>query len=142
MDYYYPERISDDDLDDESSIEGSIAAVDKARGRGCFASARVESDTSDDDDDALYDSSTGINYSEVGGQETSSLNSGSNAQGEQNSYSMAAMIQHERNRRLGVQEEYAELRNSNEVLPSASPLPERVFSNIRGWFGGGGGGDR
>lgn len=145
MDYYYPERISDDDLDDESSIEGSIAAVDKARGRGCFASARVESDTSDDDDDddddALYDSSTGINYSEVGGQETSSLNSGSNAQGEQNSYSMAAMIQHERNRRLGVQEEYAELRNSNEVLPSASPLPERVFSNIRGWFGGGGGGD-
>lgn len=154
MDYCYPERISDDDFDDESSIEGGIAVGAKVRGARVERDSSASDDGDSSDDDALYDSYTGINYSEVGAHEggvvkvchggdynasITSFNSSSNAQGEQNSYAMAAMIQQERNRRLGVQEEYAELSNINEDNTSAAPFPERVFGNIRGWFGGMGG---
>lgn len=143
MDFYYPERISDDDLDDDISschsreIEGGNAAVDKFTVTGVdtdrrahVASTKVE--INDNMDITKVDRS---------GEPIASLSSfgaGSINRSEIYSYEMAAIIQQERNRRLGVRDD-AEPTNINEIVSSTAPFQERVFGNIRDWFGSGGG---
>jgi hypothetical protein len=133
MDYFYPDRIFEDDFDDEASschsreIEG-VSAVKSVAGV-------MKGDSGHDD--KCSDSQT-VTHQENLTRYARDDDAGSNNQREQNSYAMAAMIQHERNRRLGVRED-KESTHSNEILPPDPTFPERVFGNIRGWFGGGGG---
>ncbi len=132
MDYLYPDRISEDD--EASSchsreIEGGISAVKSVTGVMTRDSGRNDA-SSDSQTEMLPENVTRYARGD---------DAGSNNHREKNSYTMAAMIQHERNRRLGVRED-KERTHSNGKLPLDPTFPERVFGNIRGWFGGGGGG--
>jgi hypothetical protein len=79
------------------------------------------------------------------GESPSAIDVVANDTDEQNYNSMKALIQNERNRRLGVRE-HADTNNGQpphqltsciELPPSSNPVG--VLGNIRGWFGGAGG---
>jgi hypothetical protein len=81
------------------------------------------------------------------GESSSTIDFGATDTDERNhNYNMAALIQNERNRRLGVREHDADTNNCQHPpqLMSSIELPPSsnsagVLGNIRGWFGGGGG---
>lgn len=167
MNYHYPERISDDDVDDDdtsschsSELEGGgisdklTSFERRSHSHGAKEGVMITRGSSTGHDDAYYfDSSSTEFYTGAtkygdkddimrfgrDGDLDASFNTDSCiTQIEQNTNEIAAMIQRERNRRLGVQEN-VEPTNHTVIISSSAPFPERVFGNFRGWFGSGGG---
>ncbi|KAL3822727.1 hypothetical protein ACHAXA_000992 [Cyclostephanos tholiformis] len=110
MDYYYPDRIAEDDDDRGDRHAGEDAlkySLQSSCGEDLSSTIEVVAD----------DTYEHTNFN-----------------------NMAALIQNERNRRLGVGN-YADADNGQpasciELPPSSNPVG--VLGNIRGWFGGGG----
>ena len=165
MDYYYPDRIAEDDISSCGSAEialhpmrHKIQSTSDAYADGGISSVRRIDDDNDDDNSLLASSDgrhggTGESHDEKGAPKSSrgeglgtnhnESNAVANDLDEQNYKNMAALIKNERNRRLGVRE-HADADNGQAHPPPSSnelPAPSNpvgVLGNIRGWFGVGG----
>ena len=132
MDYYYPDRIAEDDISSCGSAE--IALDDNS----FFASSDGRHDGTGESHEEK-DAPKSSRGKGLGNNHNESI-AVANELDERNYKYMAALIKNERNRRLGVRE-HADADNgqahppprSNE-LPSPSN-PVGVLGNIRGWFG-------
>lgn len=125
MDYSYPDRICDDDLDDEISL-AEVEKIQDCEGK------RVKKSKYDDRSFNEQHPSAGESNDDEDVPRVS-RDAETNSQGQQNRHAMAVLIQQERNRRLGI-------RNvvdfKNQIAYPAAPFSGRVLGNIRGWFVG------
>ncbi|KAL3788848.1 LOW QUALITY PROTEIN: hypothetical protein ACHAW5_009205 [Stephanodiscus triporus] len=149
-DYYYPDRIAEDDTSSFGSAEvvlhpmrHKVQSTTGACADGCITSVgRIDDD---DNDDSLFASSNGRHHDDGTGKSLEEKYAPRSSRSEDlNTIHTAALIKNERHRRLGVRE-HADADNGQAPLPlsssSESPAisnPVGVLGNIRGWFGGGG----
>lgn len=110
-----------------------------------FESSEIGQESSDEshvEEDALKDAQ------DTGGNRIQTASNGTTNDQDEKNNPMATLIQHERNRRLGIRESAIDINNTdadnrNTLLRSkseiqAAPASGGVLGNIRGWFGGGG----
>jgi len=191
MDYYYPDRIADDDYDEEASSYCSSEIEAAAAGSGAnplkqtnnlSSSAALDNDGQPNNGEATNNNASAAdgglgdkksagnkgpaassiadedyNFSlDRSGHDTkpkndmdkswsggSTKDSKEQEQQQQTSANpMVALIQNERNRRLGIQDgNNKRPKNANPAVATASKASSGgVLGRIGGWFGGGGGG--